>query len=102
MRTFHVSDFNAPADLIYRTTSVPRKDQVLIDIRACGLNFAYLLVSTDKYNDSLCTLLDWYEQDKIRPHISHTFPLEEAETALELLRQRKSTGKIVVTMDASD
>ncbi|MGR3289837.1 MAG: zinc-binding dehydrogenase, partial [Paracoccaceae bacterium] len=47
--------------------------------------------------DSLRDLLRWYDDGKIRPHISHVLPLERAEEALKLLRDRKSTGKVVVT-----
>jgi NADPH2:quinone reductase len=33
----------------------------------------------------------------LKPHVSHVLPLEQAREALELLRARKSTGKVVVT-----
>ena len=46
--------------------------------------------------DSLAELFDWYAKGKLRPHISHTLPLERAAEGLELLRSRKSTGKVVV------
>lgn len=48
--------------------------------------------------DSLATLLQWYEHGDLHPHVSHRLPLSQVETALELLRSRKSTGKVVVTM----
>jgi len=32
----------------------------------------------------------------LRPHVSHKIPLADAGQALELLRSRKSTGKVVV------
>ncbi|MEC7762428.1 MAG: NADPH:quinone oxidoreductase family protein [Pseudomonadota bacterium] len=47
--------------------------------------------------DSLKTLLDWYDQGKLKPHVSHALPLEQAGEAYELMRSRKSTGKVVVT-----
>lgn len=49
-------------------------------------------------HDSLGTLLGWYAAGELQPHISHTLPLEQADKALELLRSRKSTGKVVVTV----
>ena len=49
--------------------------------------------------DSLRELMGWYLEGRIRPHVSHTFPLDRAEEALDVLRSRKSTGKVVVTMD---
>ncbi|MFN3642498.1 MAG: NADPH:quinone oxidoreductase family protein [Gemmobacter sp.] len=48
--------------------------------------------------DSLAELLRWYAAGALRPHVSHTLPLERADEALALLRERKSTGKVVVTM----
>ncbi|SMR70788.1 NADPH2:quinone reductase [Aliiroseovarius halocynthiae] len=58
----------------------------------------YLKFNADVLTDSLRQLLTWYAEGKIHPHVSHTLPLEQAEDALELLRSRKSTGKVVVTM----
>ncbi|MBM7066676.1 NADPH:quinone oxidoreductase family protein [Actibacterium sp. 188UL27-1] len=46
---------------------------------------------------SLKTLLGWYADGKLRPHISHILPLERVEEGLELLRSRQATGKVVVT-----
>jgi NADPH2:quinone reductase len=43
-------------------------------------------------------LLAWYRDGKIRPHVSNVVPLAQASDALELLRSRKATGKVVVTM----
>jgi NADPH2:quinone reductase len=42
-------------------------------------------------------LLGWFEAGKLKPHISHRFPLEEAGRAIELLRTRAATGKVVLT-----
>lgn len=47
---------------------------------------------------SIATLMDWYTKGDLHPHISHCLPLAEAQTALDVLEQRKSTGKVVVTM----
>lgn len=48
---------------------------------------------------SLATLMGWYAEGGLHPHISHTLPLERAAEGFELLRSRKSTGKVVITMD---
>lgn len=50
--------------------------------------------------NSLETLLDWYVQGRLQPHISHTLPLDRVAEGMELLRSRKSTGKVVITMQA--
>ena len=46
---------------------------------------------------SLSDLMEMYVQGDIHPHIGARFPLEEAQDALDFLRARKSTGKVVVS-----
>jgi len=48
---------------------------------------------------SLAELLAMYTAGRLKPHVSHALPLDQTEAALELLRARKSTGKVVVVMD---
>ncbi|MEM9435091.1 MAG: NADPH:quinone oxidoreductase family protein [Pseudomonadota bacterium] len=48
--------------------------------------------------DSLTRLFQMHAAGQITPHISHSLPIEQAAEALELLRSRKSTGKVVVTL----
>ena len=43
------------------------------------------------------TLARWYEEGRIKPHVSHVLPAEKAGEAMEMLVARKSTGKIVLT-----
>lgn len=47
--------------------------------------------------DSLAQLFRWLDEGRIRPHVSHTLPLDRAAEGLELLRSRRSTGKVVIT-----
>ncbi len=42
-------------------------------------------------------MMTWYEQGALRPHVSATYPLEEAIDALRMLAERRSTGKVVLT-----
>ena len=49
--------------------------------------------------DSFAQLFDMYGKGQLKPHVSHMVPLERANDALELLRARKSTGKVVVTIN---
>ncbi len=48
--------------------------------------------------DSFTQLFTWYAQGRLKPHVSHTLPLARANEAVDLLRSRKSTGKVVVTI----
>jgi NADPH2:quinone reductase len=47
---------------------------------------------------SLRTLFGWYSEGKLRPHISQTFPLAQTADAFNLLIERRSTGKVVITL----
>jgi NADPH2:quinone reductase len=58
----------------------------------------YTRVKPKVLTDSFQTLIEWYSAGKIKPHISATYPLEQANDALEFLRARKATGKVVVTI----
>ncbi|WP_027259494.1 NADPH:quinone oxidoreductase family protein [Leisingera aquimarina] len=47
------------------------------------------------------TLFAWHGEGRIKPHISHTLPLDRAAEGLDLLRSRKSTGKVVITLGSN-
>ncbi|MEM1237113.1 MAG: NADPH:quinone oxidoreductase family protein [Pseudomonadota bacterium] len=58
----------------------------------------YLGFSPQALQRSLSDLFDLYAQGKLRPHIGLSAPLENAPEALEKLRRRETTGKVVITM----
>ncbi len=58
----------------------------------------YLKFKPQVITDSLAKLTGWYQEGKLTPHISATFPLNEAQKGLDLLKARKSTGKVVITI----
>jgi NADPH2:quinone reductase len=43
-------------------------------------------------------LLRWLAEGSLRPHVSQTYPLTEAVQALQALRARRTTGKVVLTV----
>lgn len=78
---------------------IPANFLLVKNLSVMGLYWGgYLAFRPDVLTDSLATLFGWYHQGGLKPHISHTLPLEQVEAALALLRDRKSTGKVVVTM----
>jgi len=78
---------------------IPANILLVKNIEVIGFYWgAYLKFAPKVLHDSLDTLLGWYAAGELKPHISHTLPLEQAGEALELLRTRKSTGKVVVTV----
>ncbi|KPQ08199.1 MAG: NADPH2:quinone reductase [Rhodobacteraceae bacterium HLUCCA12] len=48
---------------------------------------------------SLRTLMGWYAEGRIKPHVSHVLPLAQTADGMELIRARKSTGKVVIAID---
>jgi len=40
----------------------------------------------------------WFREGKLKPHVSQTFPLEQAVDALRLMAARKVKGKVVLTV----
>ena len=61
---------------------------------------AYRRTQPQKLRDGLKELMEWYRQGRIRPQISARFPLEQANDALDLLRRRGSTGKVILELVA--
>jgi NADPH2:quinone reductase len=51
-----------------------------------------------QFAESLRQIAAWYEQGKLRPHVSERFPLEKAAEALKLMAARKVKGKVVLTV----
>ena len=56
----------------------------------------YARIRPSVLTDSFRVLFDWYSDGKLKPHVSHVLPLDQANEALDLLRTRKATGKVVV------
>lgn len=57
------------------------------------LNFAPKLLT-----DSLATLLGWYAEGGLRPHVSARLSMEQLPEGLDLLKSRAATGKVVIRM----
>lgn len=47
---------------------------------------------------SLAELMTWIAKGRITPHVSNVLKIAELDDALEMLRQRKATGKVVLTL----
>lgn len=59
----------------------------------------YFKLAPKVITDSLATLFHWAENGKLSPPVGQTFPFAEAPQALDLLRRRASTGKVVVVLN---
>lgn len=88
-----------------RIPQIPANILLVKNITVCGLNFGYFVgwsPNDERYRfeprvrsviDRLCR---WYEEGKIRPHISHQFPLDRFQEAMEVVMGRRSIGRVAV------
>jgi NADPH2:quinone reductase len=54
-----------------------------------------------EFVQSIGQLARWYADGKLKPHVSHTMPLEKAAEALKLMAARQVTGKLVLTVSTA-
>lgn len=77
---------------------IPLNIALVKNIDLIGLNWgAYKSLDPTALTASMDHLFQLFEDNKLAPVIGQTFPFSDALQALDVLRQRKSTGKIVIT-----
>jgi len=85
----------------FASGTIPQAPANILLVKNCGvLGFywgAYRRRDPERMKAAYKQLFKWFEKDKIQPHVSQTFPLEQAGEAMRLLADRKATGKIVLT-----
>ena len=82
-----------------RIPQIPANIALVKNIDVIGFYWgSYQLHKPDVPRESFKQLFRVFDQGKLRPHVSQTFDLKDAPRALEFLKQRKSTGKVVLTM----
>ncbi|HEY9038662.1 MAG TPA: NADPH:quinone oxidoreductase family protein [Roseovarius sp.] len=78
---------------------IPANHLLVKNLTVMGLYWGgYLSFAPDVLTESLRTLLDWAANGRIAPRAHHIYPLERAMEGLNLLRTRRSTGKVVITI----
>ncbi len=83
-----------------KVPQIPANILLVKNLTVIGLYWGgYLTFDPARLTDSLSTLLAWYSQGRIAPHISHVLPLDRVDEGFALLRDRKSTGKIVIDLN---
>jgi NADPH:quinone reductase len=79
---------------------IPANILLVKNVSAMGFYWgAYRTLAPEVMEASFRTLLDWAAGGKLHPHVSHTFPLEQAGDAFAALLGRRSTGKVVLSLD---
>jgi NADPH2:quinone reductase len=78
---------------------VPANLLLVKNITVSGLYWGgYLAFRPEVLVESLRCLMGWYAEGGLQPHVSHVLPLARVHEGLDLLRTRKSTGKVVIVM----
>lgn len=76
---------------------IPANHLLVKNVDVIGLNLgAYLQFNPGALMDSFAQILEWHAQGALNLHISHRIPLPQAAQALELLRTRQATGKVII------
>ena len=60
---------------------------------------AFTLRDPKQHQVYLAELFDMYKKGQVKPHVTETFKLENADKAISYVAERKALGKVVVTMD---
>ena len=77
---------------------IPANHLLVKNVDVIGLNWpAYAELNPQVMTESFQTLIHWYLDGAIKPHVSATYPLDQAVEALNQVVTRKSTGKVVIT-----
>ncbi|MCU0838080.1 MAG: NADPH:quinone oxidoreductase family protein [Rhodospirillales bacterium] len=78
---------------------IPANILMVKNISAIGYYYGpYRELAPAAWRASMQELVDWLGQGLLRPHVSQTYPLAEAVAALRALKERRSTGKVVLTV----
>jgi NADPH2:quinone reductase len=81
-----------------RIPQVPANILLVKNIDVIGFYWgSYQARRPELLRDSYSRLLRWFEEGKLKPHISAQMDLNEVAQAMALLQSRKSTGKVVLT-----
>lgn len=81
---------------------IPANILMVKNIDAIGFYWgAHRVFAPEVMNASFEELLEWLGEGSLKPHISASYPLTEASAALQDLRARRTTGKVVLTVGCS-
>jgi len=85
----------------FASGSIPKIPVNLTLLKGCAIVGvfwgAFRLKETALDNENFEQLFSWYNEEKIRPLISRSYPLEDAAKALRTITNREAIGKIVLT-----
>lgn len=78
---------------------IPANLLLVKNLSVIGLYWGgYLGFRPQVLTSSMATLFTWFENGILTPHVSEVLDLDRAAEGLDLLRGRKATGKVVITL----
>jgi NADPH2:quinone reductase len=78
---------------------IPANILLVKNLTVLGLYWgSYRRHRPDLLADAFAELFAWHKAGKLKPHISHSLDLDRAREALDLIKTRRSTGKVVLTI----
>lgn len=81
-----------------RVPQIPANIALVKNIDVIGFYWgSYQKHRPELLHSSFAKLFRWFDEGKLKPHVSHVFKLEQIGKSLEMLKDRKATGKVVVT-----
>ena len=82
---------------------IPANHLMIKNVSVIGLNWGgYLGFDPGALNHSLGVLFGWYAEGRLRPRVGHLLPFERVAEGLDLLRNRKAVGKVVIEIGQGD
>ena len=84
-----------------RIPQIPANIALVKNIDAIGFYWgSYQKHKPEVIRESYAQLFRWFEEGKLKPHVSHQLDLKDVAQAMALLGRRQSTGKVVLTTGA--
>ena len=81
-----------------RIPQIPANIALVKNIDIIGFYWgSYQIYKPEVPRESFKELFRWFEEGKLKPHVSERLELKDVRKGLELLKQRKATGKVVLT-----
>lgn len=82
-----------------RIQQIPANHVLLKECQIVGVNTAqYIKHKLEEYRSRFTMMLGWAAEEKLRPLISATYPLEQVPQAMAVVMARSVTGKIVIAV----
>ena len=87
----------------FTSNRIPKAPANLALLKNCSIVGVFWGAWTERHPDlhrkNMDIMFQWLREEKLRPNISHHFPLEEVPAALNVLVERKVVGKAVITVN---